>query len=60
MLLQLHTFIAHTRELVGWLAKDVVSSGPEVTWEAVIGHDEVTSPVLRSINNFLPGKAVTA
>ena len=56
MLLQLHTFIAHTRELVAWLAKDVVSSGPEVTWEAVIGHDEVTSPVLRSINNFSQAK----
>ena len=29
------------RELVAWLAKDVVSAGPEVTWEAVIGHNEV-------------------
>ena len=38
-----HISIFHTRELVAWLAKDVVSSGPELTWEAVIGHKEVTS-----------------
>ena len=32
-----------SRDLVAWLAKDVVTSGPEVTWEAVIGHTEVAS-----------------
>ena len=31
------------RELVSWLAKDVVTAGPEVAWEAVIGHAEVNS-----------------
>ena len=33
------------RELVSWLAKDVVTAGPEVAWEAVIGHAEVNSRI---------------
>ena len=43
-----NTSVFHTRELVAWLAKDVVSSGPEVTWEAVIGHNEVTAAAFHS------------
>ena len=29
-----------SRELVTWLAKDVVTANPETSWEAVIGHAE--------------------
>lgn len=33
-----------SRELVSWLAKDVVTTGPDVAWEAVIGHAEARRP----------------
>ena len=56
ILLQLYTSVAHPRELVAWLAKDVVSAGPEVTWEAVIGHNEVTAPVLHFFYTFSQAK----